>query len=249
MLGNDGLPLLYRSRVTLLNCDLARGDSMCLDLHSGAKWGFQGRSLGVIYIPSSVAGTDIFLKKKMFSAVLKGFSNQVTYVSACHLHVQVSISSTLLYFDPVTRAECFELKLIFSATGEMHAEHLGCHVVHPSVLDFWSGRLGWVRQHVVLCAMHFLPIANVFVFACVYYLFNYFSRVFEVLLAQLRVGYLSYVINKLNLTEAPCQLRLSPSVNPNTIPPAATSYTLCFFRNEGAATTDSRNYRDKRRIM
>lgn len=30
----------------------------------------------------------------------------------------------------------------FCSTGEMHAEHLGCHVVHPSVLDFWSGRLG-----------------------------------------------------------------------------------------------------------
>lgn len=33
---------------------------------------------------------------------------------------------------------------VFCFTGEMHAEYLGCHAVHPSVLDFWSGRLGWV---------------------------------------------------------------------------------------------------------
>lgn len=29
-------------------------------------------------------------------------------------------------------------------TGKMHAEYLGCHAVHPSVMDFRSGRLGWV---------------------------------------------------------------------------------------------------------
>lgn len=33
---------------------------------------------------------------------------------------------------------------VFCFTGEMHAEYLGCHAVHPSVLDFRSGRLGWV---------------------------------------------------------------------------------------------------------
>lgn len=31
---------------------------------------------------------------------------------------------------------------LLSSTGEMHAQHLGCHVVHPSVLGFWSSRLG-----------------------------------------------------------------------------------------------------------
>ncbi len=46
----------------------------------------------------------------------------------------------------MTLAEDFKLKFFFSSTDKMHAEHLGCHVVHPSVLDFWSGRLGWVRQ-------------------------------------------------------------------------------------------------------
>lgn len=40
--------------------------------------------------------------------------------------------------------ECTQLmwRCLLPPTGEMHVEHLGCHAVHPSVLDLRSGRLG-----------------------------------------------------------------------------------------------------------
>lgn len=49
--------------------------------------------------------------------------------------------------------------------GEMHAEHLGRHVVHPSVLDFRSGGMGWVKVvfHTFLLSFcSFPPVASFF---------------------------------------------------------------------------------------
>lgn len=42
------------------------------------------------------------------------------------------------------RQACIPLTLegISCFTDKMHAEHLGCYAVHPSVLDIWPGRLG-----------------------------------------------------------------------------------------------------------
>lgn len=37
---------------------------------------------------------------------------------------------------------CTFLTLTLLLTGEVHVEHLGCHAVYPSVLDFWTGRMG-----------------------------------------------------------------------------------------------------------
>lgn len=50
----------------------------------------------------------------------------------------ISIYLSLAHREKITQTE----ELFLFPTGKMHAEHLGCHVVHPSVLGFWSGWLG-----------------------------------------------------------------------------------------------------------
>lgn len=85
-----------------------------------------------------------------------------------------AVHSCILWHKTSLRVQSVNIA-VFCFTGEMHAEYLGCHAVHPSVLDFRAGRLGWVIQ----IWLHSASDVMQFIFYLVKLLFCIFTRMHD----------------------------------------------------------------------